>query len=482
MPHIPTTTKLLLVTLAVLASGYYLLIERLCARVERQYAEAAEEPMVDTARLLAAMLEGQITTAGLDGKPLETAFAAVGSRPFEAVIYDLKKNEVTTSVYLTDANGTVLFDSAEPANVGRDFSAQRDVSLTLRGEYGARSTRWNAQDSTSSTMYVGAPVMQAGKPVGVLTVGKSKQSHALFREETQRHIRRIGWTIFVSTAAATVLVAAWFLRPIRRLTAHVLSIEKGERPKPFTSRSPEVRNLGRTFEKMRDALEGRAYVEQYIQSLTHEMKSPVAAIRGAAELLESPAMPTEQRARFLANIQGETQRLQSSIDRLLALAAIESQKELANPRDLDVAALTRLVCRELEPAMAARQLNPTVDCKGTPHVFGDEFLLESALSNLLQNAIDFSPPGGTIAIAIAPDGERHCRVSIADDGPGIPDYARSRVFERFYSLPRPATGRKSSGLGLCFVREAAELHGGSVALADRSSGTGTVATLRLPLA
>jgi two-component system sensor histidine kinase CreC len=111
---------------------------------------------------------------------------------------------------------------------------------------------------------------------------------------------------------------------------------------------------------------------------------------------------------------------------------------------------------------------------------GDPFLLRQLLGNLLDNAIDFSPPGGAVELRIGRAGDQ-LRIEVMDRGPGLPDFALERAFERFYSLPRPGDGARSSGLGLNFVAEIAKLHGGSVALGNREGG-GAVATVSLPLA
>jgi two-component system sensor histidine kinase CreC len=110
-------------------------------------------------------------------------------------------------------------------------------------------------------------------------------------------------------------------------------------------------------------------------------------------------------------------------------------------------------------------------------VQGERFLLQRALANLLHNAVEFSPRGGEIEVRAAIEG-RHCRVTVRDHGPGIPDYALDRVFEKFYSLRRPESGRKGTGLGLSFVKEIAALHRGSVQLANHPDG-GALATLTL---
>jgi two-component system sensor histidine kinase CreC len=109
---------------------------------------------------------------------------------------------------------------------------------------------------------------------------------------------------------------------------------------------------------------------------------------------------------------------------------------------------------------------------------GEEFLLEHAIRNLLENAIDFSPVGARIVVRLS-TADGHVVISVEDSGPGIPDYAQQRVFDRFYSLHRPGSERKSTGLGLSLVKEVAELHGGSASIYNRASG-GACAQISLP--
>jgi len=230
---------------------------------------------------------------------------------------------------------------------------------------------------------------------------------------------------------------------------------------------------------MQRALEGKGYVEQYVQSLTHELKSPVSAIRGAAELLRQD-MGVEDRARFLETIARESGRLQEVIDRMLELASLESRSELRDPEDLDLADLAESCAASLADTASARAISVSVTAPEPVRARGERFLVRQALLNLLNNSLDFTPPGGAVGVAVSRDGEL-VRMTVEDTGPGVPDYARDKVFARFYSLPRPATGRKSTGLGLPFVRQVAELHGGSVSLTNRPEG-GARAELLLPAA
>ena len=472
-----TTSRILLGFLVFLAVGLYAFDDKLTKRVERQYLEAAEESMVDVAQLLAARLEAE----NFDLAGLRREWDAARRREFSARIYNLTKTTLDMNLYVTDERGIVVFDSDGGRAEGQDFRGKRDVGFTLAGHYGARSTLLDPNDADSSVMFVGAPIRRDGRIAGVVSVSKAQRSVFGFRDETRLWMRTLGLFYFGAVAAGTYLVVTLFSRPIRRLTAYAQAVARGERAVPPRGGSGEAATLGRAFEEMRDALENRAYVENYVQTVTHEMKSPVAAIRGAAELLHEE-MPAERRGKFIANIQAEARRLQNIIDRLLALSALESRKKLDHPAVIPLADLAHAVCADLQPAAEARGLRLDLTCDGRPEVLGESFLLESALHNLLQNAIDFSPEGGAIRIRVASDAlGKNGEITVEDEGPGIPDYALPRVFERFYSLARPGSGRKSSGLGLCFVREAAALHRGSVHVENRTDRNGTRAVLRLPL-
>src|SRR5262249_52484409 len=287
----------------------------------------------------------------------------------------------------------------------------------------------------------------------------------------------------VSLAAAIVLalcMSIWVTQQVGRLTRYADDTREGRRV-PFPKlANTELRTMGAAFEKMREALAGHAYVERYVEALTHEIKSPISAIHGAAEILESPSISSEQRAPFLSNIQAETRRIQELVDRMLSLTALEARRALASRTPVALGAVTRTIAGQLEPALMNKRLVVDVKIPEDITVQGDPLLIHLAVSNLVQNAVDFSPAGGRISATcarIANNVELH----INDEGPGIPEFARSRVFEKFFSLERPDTGRKSTGLGLNFVSEVASLHGGSVDVTNLPEG-GLRARLTLPAA
>jgi len=281
----------------------------------------------------------------------------------------------------------------------------------------------------------------------------------------------------------------WLVLGLRRLQRYARAIAAGERASMPLQGANELAELGRAVESMHQRLEDRQYVETYIHTLTHEMKSPLAAISGAAELLQED-MPVANRRRFTENIRRQAGRLEQMIRKLLALAEVEQKQRLSVHEPVALRPVLDQLVDDIEPRARQRGVslridaNDAADGADAPVVDGDPFLLRQALGNLLDNALDFAPQGSTIRIALErqPAGRAHVAVvRVADDGPGVPDYALSRVFERFYSLPRPDGQDRSTGLGLCFVREVAMLHHGQVALANRAEG-GACATLTLPSA
>lgn len=471
--------------LLLLAAATYL-INRMWKDVRPYYREAQEEVMVDAAYLLASIAAGQWGSSGPDLPGLQSAFASLREQRFSAPIYEMEKTQADLYAYVTDASGKVLFNTLDGEAVGSDYSQWNDVLRTLRGEYGARTTHLALNGVESSVIFVGAPIIVGGKTVGVFTLAKPTSSMQGYLERTRRRILFLGIGAAAGVAIVGALLSAWITYPIRNLIDYAQAVRDGRPARlPYLGHS-EMRSLGHAFEEMRDALEGKDYVHRYVQTLTHELKSPVAAIRGAAELLEEE-MPTADRQRFLKNIHSEVARIQEAIDNLLLLASVETRKALERVSRIDLRELAAKACSQL--AHRARLKGITIlpelaegegsGASSAMMVEGDAFLLERAIAGLLENAIDFSPAGSSVHLHLSAAGSGAIRLIISDSGSGIPDYAMERIFERFYSLPRPDTGRKSSGLGLALIREIVLLHGGRISLANREHG-GVDAVLELP--
>ncbi|MEE4378196.1 MAG: two-component system sensor histidine kinase CreC, partial [Candidatus Competibacteraceae bacterium] len=427
----------------------------------------------------AELLADQFSTQQPDVEQLRQAFQRIYERRFSAQIYGLEKRHVDMRVYVTDHQGIVLFDSDQRGDEGKDYSSWNDVYLSLQGEYGARSSQEDPLNPDSSVLYIAAPIHHDGSIVGVVSVGKPARNADQFIGLAKQKLAVGGLVAAASVLGLGLVLYAWVSLPLEKLTRYAQAVKAGERVALPRFGRNEIGMMGAAIEDMREALAGKDYAERYVQTLTHELKSPLAAIRGAAELLQED-MEIVQRQRFLSNIRTETQRLQNLVDRLLELAALEKRQGLENIESITWRPLLADVVSSLAPLATLKKVVVEMKQIVTPEgLVGERFLLRQALTNLLRNALEFSPNGGQVNIT-AEVQAAELITTVIDQGPGIPDYALTRVFERFYSLKSPHGGSKGTGLGLSFAKEVAELHGGTISLTNREEG-GAVAVLRLPL-
>jgi two-component system sensor histidine kinase CreC len=465
--------------------GYFLIVALAALLVGQVFVEqvkpgvrqAMEGTLIDTANTLAELASDDMLAGNIAGGRFAQRVKAVSARKVGAEVWGFPKDRSGFRVTVTDARGIVVFDS-EGRDLGRDNSRWNDVYRTLRGQYGARSTRDAPDDENSTVMHVAAPIYDDGhRVVGVLTVAKPNRAMAPFIARSQNTIARWGF-VLMGAALLVGLAAAWWLsRQLGALRRYADAVAAGERA-PQPRAAGEFGDLGRALHDMREKLEGKQYVEQYVHALTHELKSPLAAIRGATELLEQP-LPDADRARFVASIRAQGERMAQMVDKLLALAAVEHRQGIDRPQTLQAASLLDEAADALRQRAETLGVGLRVEAPVDVALQGDGFLLRQALVNLLDNALDFAPGGSTVEARALREGDE-VRFEILDRGPGVPDYAREHVFERFYSLPRPDGGNRSSGLGLPFVAQVAALHRGRVALRQRGGG-GTVAEMALPV-
>ncbi|MDB6169693.1 MAG: creC [Verrucomicrobia bacterium] len=444
-------TAIFAVYVAASAVGFSVLMRFVLAEVRPRYVTAVRLNLQDSARMVGAALRG---------RTLADARAALAG-------------ESAFRVRLVGTDERILFDSSEPlVPAERDYDSDGAGMAKRAGSRLVDGTA-NAAELEVSTV---APVALADVPGVRLVLSRSFRSVNAVIWSERKKLAAMGVAI-----AGMMIVAGWWIaarltHSLERLAAYVREVRDGRPVSAPRSRVKEIAALGQAFEEMRDAVEGRKHVERYTQAFAHEVKAPLAAIRGAAELL-TEEMPPDQRRRFLDNIRSEGSRIQQIVERLLELSSLEARKRLHETENIAGDELMSEAAEIVRPAYAAARVS-LIFSSAKLTLRGERVLLREALVNLLQNALEFSPAGGSVEFAVA---ARETQVvwTVDDNGPGVPDYALPRVFERFYSLPRPGTSRKSTGLGLALVREIAHLHGGEATLANRP-GAGARATLSVP--
>ncbi|MGR9045400.1 MAG: two-component system sensor histidine kinase CreC [Gammaproteobacteria bacterium] len=476
-------TRILLIFLVTLAGGFFALERWLSLELRPRYYQSFEEPLVDMANILAEIASQEFEDPSHDFDRLQAAFERVYRRRLNADIYGLNKDNVDIRVYITDRYGIVVFDSYKQA-VGQDFSNWLDVNRTLQGKYGARSSplaetpRAPHEREARSIAYIAAPIYRDSNLVGVLSVGKPKVNVSQFILTAREDLLWAVLGVAVLVVVTVTMLYLWVSRPLYQVADFAERIGRGETVAVPDLGRNEIGGVANAIAAMRRALDGKHYIERYTQTLAHELKSPLTSIKATAELLLED-MSDAQRQRFTANIQSENERALNLIQRLLELAAVENRQGYVEKKPVKLKDLFEEIADSLHATLLQKNVTLALADPITIGILGERFLIKQALFNVVENAVDFSPSGGQVKIAVDNDKD-HCIITVRDQGPGIPEYARERIFERFYSLPRPNSNARGSGLGLSFVKEVLELHQGSVSLV--SDDCGTVAVLTFPIA
>jgi signal transduction histidine kinase len=330
-----------------------------------------------------------------------------------------------------------------------------------------------------------APIEIAGDQVGVVFVaGRNPRAATFFWEfaPTQAVIGVV--LLLVGSAVASLAIFRPARRRLRALEIVAQAIGEGD----LSARAPEtggdeVTALARTFNQMAGDLEARTSAmemsdrtrRQLLADVSHELKTPLAAIRGYVETLAMPEvrLDDQTRRRYLDIVGDETIKLERIVGDLLDLARLESGGLTLTCEAVSLARLFQRVADRHERELIEKQVAlETSIAPEISDVWADPARLEQALQNLVANALRHTPDGGRIVLAAEPSGEK-VRLVVRDSGPGIPEEHLARIFDRFYKADASRTdpySKTGSGLGLSIVKAIIERHGGSVSAANAPGG------------
>jgi two-component system, OmpR family, sensor histidine kinase CreC len=434
--------------------------------------ETIEEVMIDTANLLAELAAPDLQKNNFKDSHFAAAVSAYSKRDIKAKIWHFEKESLDFDVHITDAKGMVVFDSTGNG-LGKDYSKWRNIALTLKGKYGARSTRTQYDDDTSAVFHVSAPIfdvpgIDTAKLIGTLTVSKPIDTVQPIIDRAQRSIVKQGVALVFIAFALGLLMTYWLNSSVQKLVAFANVASKGETGPIPDIGSKELSSLANAMGKMRDELQGKRYIEQYAQALAHELKSPLSAMTASAEFLADPHLTPDQRIQFSELLNAQTLRMRHSIDSMLTAARMEKTNLIEQPKVVRINQLLTECIADYQDLCHAKGISLTAHLtKNLFEINGDAAMLKLAISNLLSNAINFSSKGGAIEITLLKQ-DSTTKITFTDEGAGIPDYAKAQVGTQFYSLAQP-DGTKGSGLGLRIATQIIKLHGGTLTLANRNS-------------
>jgi two-component system, OmpR family, sensor histidine kinase CreC len=463
----------------ILGGLTWFFLDQATEKLKTAFQQSSETVLVDTSALLATSVEILFRDNVIDTDQISHLFEQGYQRQTQAQIYSLFKNAIDLEIYITDRQGFVIYDSTG-LNIGEDYSKWRDVKLTLAGEYGAR-TSYRYPDKTTEDdekiMVVAAPIKIDGDIVGVLSVVKPIQPlEQLLAAERENLILYALFALAIAMAIG-YLLSHGFTLSISKLVNYANTMAKGQRDQQPEFMDKRFDNLATAITHMRDELDGKEYVEHYIHSLTHELKTPLTAVAVAAELL-SEEMPVPDQKKFIGNIRASNHRMQLLVERILDLTKLENLNALSDVSQFD---LCQIIKQQLQQSQV---LIDATDCivnfsqaDQTIMVNGDELLIRQCISNLLDNAIENSPKGSHISITYQQQDQYH-QLNIMNTG-HLDDFVIERAFERFFSVQSEVGVRKRTGLGLSFAREIMHLHQGEVTLLNADGGI--CAEMRWPI-
>ena len=474
------------------------------AFAHRTSIESAKEVMVEVATMFSKIASQNI----IDGEINLTTFGGIIFDYFQSPHGDERLQNL--AIYITDKDGFLILDS-RGLSLGTDMKSHSVVGSALSGQQGISriSTEpvrgpWKARGinieyffkpeflHVSSTIYDNRQEVQ-----GVLVL-VAPMLDLMDRTRLWRFI----FYIFLLSLFFGALGSYRISRNIRRVEKYTRELFKGE-DVSIPNVNVQFNKLAVAIEEARSEVELKDDVEEYIDTLAHELRTPITGIRLTAENLLTPmgiesylleekddkkskvlTKEIKKRREFIRSILDSNKQMDSLVSRLLALSRIERRDKLTNTEKLKILPLIENVLKVYgthNRLIVSKNITINldgVDKKST--VFAEKILLEQALGNILKNALDFSPKGGTITIK-ASESNTAVSIVVLDEGPGIPPHVSSKLFTRFFSVARPDTGRRGTGLGLRFVRKIMQLHGGDITLKNRLLQDGAEAKLRFPL-
>ena len=379
-------------------------------------------------------------------------------------------------VIVVDADGRLLADSAGPGLKGASYGSRPEIQTALAGET-AQDTR-ESSSLDESILFTAVPVIHNRRPEGAVRVTQGVDAvQAEVRNDVLALIG-VGLVALLLGVAVAWVVAGFLARPPRRLAETARRVSAGDLEARASESGPrEERELAAAFNEMTARLAATVEAQrEFVANASHQLRTPLTGLRlrveAAADASTSPEVSEELRA-----AEAELERLTGLLNNLLALARADQEAPEGRPVDLDEV-ITGAVERWRSRA-AARDQRLEADAASGVRVLAAAQEVGIILDNLIENAIEYSPPGSAIAIETARAG-RFGSLAVCDEGPGLDEAEADRVLERFY---RGGAGAASpgTGLGLAIVRALSERWGGGTRLRNRD-GVGLRAEVRLPLA
>ena len=384
-------------------------------------------------------------------------------------------------ILLIDKEGKIQYDTLSLLE-GTRTQAPEAIAVLTGQEVRAFGVHALA-DSADYAALCAAPMVSVEGPIGavLLSTPVDELRQAILAVEAQL------MTVFIAVAAAALIAAFVFAisltAPIKAMTSAIRRMGKGDlSARVKVHASGELKELADSYNAMAEKIENFDQSRsQFVQNASHELKTPLATMKLLLEnLIYQPDMPAELRAEFMQDMNHEIDRLSGIITDLLTLTKMDSEETAIKHEKFDFTELCIGAVHALQPAAEKNRLTLTMDVAKDVTLQGDESKLGQVIYNLIDNAIKYTPEGGSVHVTMKTDG-RNAVFAVRDTGVGIPEEDAKHIFDRFYRVDK-ARSRETggTGLGLSIVRQMVQLHRGEIKV-DSVFGKGSTFTVTLPL-
>ena len=384
----------------------------------------------------------------------------------------LEVSDPTLRVTVINTKGVVLCDSEADVKTMENHAQRPEISQALSGQRGS-STRFSATLQTEM-LYLAIPRFKSEKIVGVIRTAIPLLSIGNLLDELYRQFLILLIVLVAIVSMVVINIYRKISQPLAEIIEEANLFAKGD----FSTTLPdyevkEIAELGSALNRMAAQLDRLENLRKdFVANVSHELKTPIATIKGYVEtLLDGAQHDPADLERFLNIVLKQNDRLAAIVDDLLTLSRLESAPitQILELNENDACYLLRFSAENCQARADAKNIVINVNCKKNINIQVDQSLMTQALVNLIDNAIKYSSENKTITLSAEIINDQ-VRLSVSDEGPGIPEEHIPRLFERFYRVDKSRSRRVGgTGLGLAIVKHIVHIHGGQITVSNNPS-------------
>lgn len=392
--------------------------------------------------------------------------------------------EANSSLAILDSEGAPVAVSGDTPASGAELVNLPEVRSALEGSVGVRS-RPGADGKIR--LSVALPMLENGNVTGIAMASAETFSRLTLLRDYAPTLLLLAAIFTLATFLLAEILSRWLSRPLRNIASSAQMFAAGDLGVRVVPQGPqETRTAAEAFNTMADQVsqmvdelkQEERRKSRFVSDVSHEIRSPLTAIRGTAETLAQGDVEPEDTKRFLATIVKESERLSRLAEDLLALQRIEGATGELPMRRIRLRSIVLGAVNSLEHTTSERGIDVRVT-GDAPDVLGDPDRLQQVIANLLDNASRHTPRGGVVTLEMRHEGAFSV-VAVSDEGPGIDEESLPHIFDRFYrtSASRDRT-TGGAGLGLAIVQSIVSRHAGEIEV-ENLTPKGACFTVRLP--